>query len=93
MGVNRLVSVWHTSTFLSNLDGRVFLCHPPGCRKIPPAAFSVRLDPQRGPGRLTNSAARTDVVLLIRRTVRPRGYASGFDSPVAWLDSLFEHPA
>ena len=30
-----------------------------------------------GPGRLTHSAARTDVVLLIRRTVRPRGYASG----------------
>jgi len=24
-----------------------------------------------------HSAARTDVVLLIRRTVRPRGYASG----------------
>ena len=42
---------------------------------MPPAAFSHRSDPQRGPGRLTNSAARTDVVLLIRRTVRPRGYA------------------
>jgi len=39
------------------------------------------------------SAARTNVVLLIRRTVRPRGYASGFDSPAALLDSLFEHPA
>jgi hypothetical protein len=23
----------------------------------------------------------------------PRGYASGFDSPAALLDSLFEHPA
>jgi hypothetical protein len=33
------------------------------------------------------------VVLLIRRTVRPRGYASGFDSPAASLDSLFEQPA
>ena len=22
-----------------------------------------------------------------------RGYASGFDSPAAWLDGLFEHPA
>ena len=31
------------------------------------------------------SAARTDVVLLIRRTVRPRGYASGFLSPAASL--------
>ena len=30
-----------------------------------------------------HSAARTDVVLLIRRTVRPRGYASGFLSPAA----------
>ena len=39
-----------------------------------------------------HSAARTDLVLLIRRTVRPRGYASGFDSPPALLDSLFEHP-
>ena len=33
------------------------------------------------------------MVLLIRRTVRPRGYASGFDSPAALLDGLFEHPA
>ena len=40
-----------------------------------------------------HSAARTDMVLLIRRTVRPRGCASGFDSPAALLDSLFEHPA
>jgi hypothetical protein len=40
-----------------------------------------------------HSAARTDVVLLIRRTVRPRGYASGFDLPAALLDELFEHPA
>ena len=30
-----------------------------------------------------HSAARTDVVLLIRRTVRPRGYASSFLSPAA----------
>ena len=40
-----------------------------------------------------HSAARTDVVLLIRRTVRPRGYASGFDSPAALLNGLSEHPA
>jgi hypothetical protein len=39
-----------------------------------------------------HSAARTDMVLLIRRTVRPRGYALGFDSPAALLDGLFEHP-
>ena len=40
-----------------------------------------------------HSAARTDLVLLIRRTVRPRDYAFGFDSPPALLDELFEHPA
>ena len=39
-----------------------------------------------------HSAARTDAVLLIRRTVRPGGYASGFDSPAALLNELFEHP-
>ena len=35
-----------------------------------------------------HSAARTDLVLLIRRTVRPGGYASGFDSPAALLYSV-----
>jgi len=30
-----------------------------------------------------HSAALTDVVLLICHTVRPRGYASDFDSPAA----------
>ena len=35
------------------------------------AAFLHRSDPQRGPVRLTDSAARTDLALLIRRTVRP----------------------
>ena len=29
------------------------------------------------------TAARTDLVLLIRRTMRPGGYASGFDSLTA----------
>jgi len=36
-----------------------------------------------GPRPPHHSAARTDLVLLIRRTVRPRGYASGFDSSAA----------
>ena len=41
-----------------------------------------------------HSAARTDLVLLIRRTVRPtEGTPPGFDSPAALLDDLFEHPA
>jgi hypothetical protein len=35
------------------------------------------------------SAARTNVVLLIRRTVRPKGYASGFHSlRPCWTDCL-----
>jgi hypothetical protein len=38
-----------------------------------------------------HSAARTNLVLLIRRTVRPRGYASGPSLAAALLDSLFEH--
>jgi hypothetical protein len=37
-------------------------------------------------------AARTDVVLLIRRTVHPRGYASGSSLAAALLYSIFEHP-
>jgi hypothetical protein len=55
-----------------------------------------------------HSAARTNVVLLIRRTVRPRGYASGSSLAAAlpaerrvlarrgWAgekSGLFEHPA
>jgi hypothetical protein len=40
-----------------------------------------------------HSAARTDLVLLIRRTVRPRGYASGSSLAAALLNGLFEHPA
>jgi hypothetical protein len=35
-----------------------------------------------------HSAARTDVVLLIRRTVRPKGYASSFNSPAALLTAF-----
>jgi hypothetical protein len=55
-----------------------------------------------------HSAARTDLVLLIRRTVRPRGYVSGPSLAAALLgkrrvsarqgwagekSGLFEHPA
>jgi len=40
-----------------------------------------------------HSAARTDLVLLIRRTVRPEGYASGPSLAAALLDGLFEPPA
>jgi hypothetical protein len=55
------------------------------CRMLKMSASFVleSFIPQRGPSRLTYSAARADVVLLIRRTVRPRGDASGFDSPEA----------
>jgi hypothetical protein len=40
-----------------------------------------------------HSAARTDLVLLIRRTVRPRGYASLASLLAASLNAHFEHPA
>ena len=40
-----------------------------------------------------HSAARTNVVLPICRTVRPRGYASGSSLAAALLNGLFEHPA
>jgi hypothetical protein len=46
-----------------------------------------------GPGRLTNSAARTDVVLLIRRTMHPKGYASSPSLAAALLNGHFAHPA
>jgi len=39
------------------------------------------------------SVARTSVVLLIRRTVRPWGYAFGSSLAAALLDGVFEHPA
>ena len=39
-----------------------------------------------------HSAARTDLVLLIRRTVRPRGYPAVLASPAASLDDHFEQP-
>ena len=51
--------------------------HPPSPgaprRAFPRFSFWVRQNPQRDHGRLTDSAARTDVVLLIRRTLRPEG--------------------
>jgi hypothetical protein len=40
-----------------------------------------------------HSAARTNAVLLIRRTVRPRGYASGFLSPAASLAAFLSSPS
>jgi hypothetical protein len=39
-----------------------------------------------------HSAARTDVVLLIRRTVRPRGYASGAFFVCGLAEHHFEQP-
>jgi len=51
------------------------------------ASFSAhQKNPQRGLGRLTNSAVRTDLVLPIRRTtVRPSGYACGLSLAAALL--------
>jgi hypothetical protein len=48
-----------------------------------------------GPGRLTNSAARTNVALLIRRAVRPCNVdcvRSVATLPAALLKGLFEQP-
>jgi hypothetical protein len=36
--------------------------------------------------------AASCVLSSSKSSTYPRGYASGFDSPAAWLDSLFEHP-
>jgi len=54
----------------------------PRCVRTPrsPSSVFASFDLQRGPSRLTNSAARTDLVLLIRRTVHPRGYVSALHS-------------
>jgi hypothetical protein len=61
--------------------------------RFPRSSFSHRSDPQRTERhtpqalrhhRLTNSAARTNVVLLIRRTVR---------LATALLDGIFEQPS
>jgi hypothetical protein len=60
---------------------------------ISPMLGSLGLLDVRGKWFLTPFSVVTDLVLLIRRTVRPRGYASCFDSPAALLDELFEHPA
>jgi hypothetical protein len=58
-----------------------------------PASFVLGLTkPSTGTRPPHHSAARTDVVLLIRRTVRPRGYASGYFSPAALLEDRFEQP-
>jgi hypothetical protein len=59
----------------------------------PPAAFSHGSGSSTGTRPPHHSAARTSLVLLIRRTVRPRGYASGPSLAAALLDSLFEHLA
>ena len=39
-----------------------------------------------------HSAARTGLVLLIRRTVRPRGYASAFKLPAAFQRAFLSSP-
>jgi len=79
----------------------------PGKRFAPPACCSYRsrmlkkaasvvlasFRSSTGTRPLHHSAARTDLVLLIRRTVCPRGYPSGLQSLRPWPDNLFEHPA
>src|SRR5436190_14449698 len=72
------------------------LCGRPRTSRMlnkPTSRDLISFRPSTGTRPPHHSAARTDLVLLIRRTVRPRGYASGFDSPAALPDELFEHPA
>jgi len=71
-----------------------FLTRPTPARQDSPFRGFVLGSSKSSPGTRPphHSAARTDVVLLIRRTVRPRGYAFGFDSPRALLDDRFERP-
>jgi hypothetical protein len=43
-------------------------------------------------GRMLKKSA-SSVLGSSKSSTYPRGYASGFDSPAALLDGLFEHPA
>jgi hypothetical protein len=47
---------------------------------MPSSCVLASFRPSTGTRPPHHSAARTDVVLLIRRTVRPRGYALGLHS-------------
>ena len=59
-----------------------------------PANFVLAsLRPSTGTRPPHHSAARTDLVLLIRRTVRPKRVRLGPSLAAALLDGLFEHPA
>ena len=60
--------------------------------KKPTSFVLASFRPSTGTRPPHHSAARTDLVLLIRRTVRPRGYASGAFIGAALLDDLFEQP-
>jgi hypothetical protein len=70
--------------------------HPPSPgapeTRLFPCSVLASIGPSTGTRPPHHSAARTDMLLLIRRTVRPGGYASGPSLAAAWLDSLFEHP-
>jgi hypothetical protein len=102
MGFNPACVDRQTSTFSSDFDGRVFLCPHP--RMLKKSASSVLSSHESSTGTRPphHSAARTDVALLIRCTVRPRGYASALRSlrpcwtaflsillNVGWLDVMW----
>ena len=74
-----------------------YVCYPSRGvnRMLKKSASSVlaSVRPSTGTRPPHHSAARTDLVLRIRRTVRPRGYASGLSLAAALLDGPFEHPA
>ena len=100
--------VWRSDTALGRRIISTF-CKP-SSRMLKKSASSVLGSSKSSTGTRPphHSAARTDVVLLIRRTVRPRGYASGPSLAAAlpterrvlarrgWAgekSGLFEHPA
>ena len=58
----------------------------------PTSSDLISFRPSTGTRPPHHSAARTDLVLLNCRTVRPRGYASGAFIGAALLDDLFEQP-
>ena len=51
----------------------------------------VRIAIDANPGRLTNSPARTDVALLIRRAVRPTKWHTPFGTPGRGFNPTTRH--
>jgi hypothetical protein len=69
--------------------------HPPQAENVPRLALRghyPHAKMRRTSGRMLKKSA-SFVLGSSKSSTYPRGYASGFDSPAALLDKLFEHPA